>query len=243
MSASLRNTNAFDGLHVVVTGASGELGSTVARRFASHGAQCHLPVRSAVKDRDAANKKLRFVEGIDLLDESSVAAFYRDLPGLWASIHCAGGFAMKPFADTSLDDWQRQLATNTTTSFLCSREAVRKMRAGHMTNGMAGGRIINVAARQGLDAARGSGMVAYTTSKAAIVAMTQALAAEVLDEGIAVNAIAPSTLDTPANRKAMPTADFSRWVSLDDAARWIVELASPGGIAVRGAVVPVYGRV
>ncbi|MFN0241815.1 MAG: SDR family NAD(P)-dependent oxidoreductase [Planctomycetota bacterium] len=240
MNTTTRSTSTtpsmFDGLHVVVTGASGELGGAVARLFAARGAQCHLPVRTRAQTT-GSDARLRFVAGVDLLDESSVAAFYRELPALWASIHCAGGFAAKPFADTSVEDLQSQLATNTTTAFVCAREAVRKLRAAGQ-----GGRIVNVVARQALEPARGAGMVAYTMSKAAVAAMTRALAEEVVGDGIAVNAIAPSTLDTPSNRTAMPAADFSRWVRLDDAARWIVELASPGEITARGSIVTVYGR-
>lgn len=241
MNATPRSTSTtpstFDGLHVVVTGANGELGGAVARLFAARGAQCHLPVRRGAKVAPVPSARLRFVEGVDLLDEGSVAAFYRDLPALWASVHCAGGFAATAFADTSLEELQRQLATNTTTSFVCAREAVRKLRAAGN-----GGRIVNVVSRQALEPARGAGMVAYTMSKAAVAAMTRALAEEVIGDRIAVNAIAPSTLDTPSNRTAMPAADFARWVKLEDAARWIVELASPGEIAARGAIVAMYGR-
>lgn len=237
MSASTGSWGAatsFDGLHVVVTGANGELGGAVARLFAARGAHCHLPVRSAATSASAPNARLRFVAGVDLLEEGSVAAFYRDLPALWASIHCAGGFAAKPFADTSVEDLQRQCAMNTTTSFVCAREAVRKLRAAGN-----GGRIVNVVARQALEPARGAGMIAYTMSKAAVAAMTRSLAEEVIGDRIAVNAIAPTTLDTPINRAAMPTADFTRWVKLEDAAQKILELASPGDITARGAIVAI----
>ena len=85
-------------------------------------------------------------------------------------------------------------------------------------------------------------MSAYAASKAAVAAMSVALAEELKSDGILVNAVAPSTLDTPANRKAMPKADFSKWVSLDAAARAIVQLASPENTVISGALVPIYGR-
>jgi NAD(P)-dependent dehydrogenase (short-subunit alcohol dehydrogenase family) len=85
-------------------------------------------------------------------------------------------------------------------------------------------------------------MTAYTASKAAVAAYTQALAQEVAGEGVLVNAVAPSIIDTPANRAAMPTADVSAWPKVDEIAATIVFLASPDNGVTRGAVVPVYGR-
>ena len=88
----------------------------------------------------------------------------------------------------------------------------------------------------------GAGMVAYTASKAAVAAMTVALAEEVVKEGILVNAIAPSTLDTPVNRQAMPKADHAAWAKVEEVAATIMFLASPDNRVTRGAVVPVYGK-
>ena len=104
------------------------------------------------------------------------------------------------------------------------------------------GRIVNVTARPGLEPRKGAGMIAYAASKAAVAAITVALAEEVKGKGILVNAVAPSTLDTPANRADMPKADFSKWVGLDDAAEAICHLASPQNMATSGALVPLYGR-
>jgi NAD(P)-dependent dehydrogenase (short-subunit alcohol dehydrogenase family) len=126
--------------------------------------------------------------------------------------------------------------TNARTTFLCCRAAIRSMLASGQ-----GGRIVNVTARPGLDPRRGSGMVAYTASKAAVAAMTVALAEEVKGKGILVNAIAPSTLDTQANRAAMPKADFAKWVSLEATAETIAALISTRNIATSGALLPLYG--
>lgn len=84
-------------------------------------------------------------------------------------------------------------------------------------------------------------MAAYTASKAAVAALTQALSEELAPEGIWVNAVAPSILDTPANRTAMPGADHERWPRVEEVASTILHLASPANGSVRGAVVPVYG--
>src|SRR5258705_494520 len=111
-----------------------------------------------------------------------------------------------------------------------------------MTRGGDGGRIVNVATRNALEWRTSAGTVAYTASKAAVAAMTVALAEEVVRAGILVNAVAPSTMDTPANRKAMPKADHAAWAKVEDVAATILFLASPENRVTRGGVVPVYGR-
>lgn len=232
----------FENRHVVVTGAAGALGGAVVRRLIERGAVCHLPVRSAVPELVASaggklTEQLRVVEGVDLADEKRVGGFYAGLPELWASIHCAGGFAPAPVAETGSADLFAMWRVNTLTAFLCCREAVKILRSAG-----GGGRLVNVVARPALEPRTGSGMLAYTASKAALSAMTQALAEEVAQEGIWVNAVAPSILDTPDNRRAMPGSDPSKWVRVEDAAETIVYLASPRNLASRGAVVPVYGK-
>jgi NAD(P)-dependent dehydrogenase (short-subunit alcohol dehydrogenase family) len=106
----------------------------------------------------------------------------------------------------------------------------------------AGGRIVSVAARAALEWRSGAGMVAYTASKAAVAALTAALAEEVAKDGILVNAVAPSIMDTPANRKSMPKANYDLWPKVEEVAATIMFLASPENRVTRGAVVPVYGR-
>lgn len=211
---------------IVVTGGTGALGRVVVEQLLAAGARCHVP------------------QGIDLADAPAVERWYAALPPLWASLHIAGGFAGGRIADGDAGLIEQQLRSNTVTAYLCCRAAVISMRARAASAALpAGGRIVNVAARPALEPRLGAGMSAYTASKAAVAALTQALAEELADESIWVNAVAPATLDTPANRAAMPNADFSRWAPLDAVARVIVDLASPANAVVRGAVVPVYGRV
>ena len=124
---------------------------------------------------------------------------------------------------------------NTISAFLCSREAVKAMRG-------RGGRIVNVASQPGVEPRRGAGKVAYAVSKAAVAALTLAIAEEVAEEGIWVNAVVPSTMDTKANRRAWPDADPSKWPKLDEVAATIAFLASPQNLVTRAALVPVYGR-
>lgn len=227
----------FSDRDVVVTGATGELGEAVARLLASAGAIVHVPARSADKARAlyGDEPRARVVPVRDLADEDAVRALYAGLPALWASIHCAGGFAMAAIDETPLADLDRMIRMNTLSSFLCTREAVRSMRG-------RGGRVVNVAARPGVEPRHGARMVAYAASKAAVAALTLAVAEEVASEGIWVNAVVPSVMDTEANRTSMPKADFSAWPKLDEVAATVAFLASPGNRATRGALVPVYGR-
>jgi NAD(P)-dependent dehydrogenase (short-subunit alcohol dehydrogenase family) len=111
-----------------------------------------------------------------------------------------------------------------------------------MTNTKTGGRIVNVAARLALEWRHGAGMTAYAASKSAVASLTVALAEEVVKDGILVNAVVPSTMDTPANRAAMPKANIDKWPKDEEVAETILFLASPGNQSTRGGLVPVYGR-
>jgi NAD(P)-dependent dehydrogenase (short-subunit alcohol dehydrogenase family) len=237
---------AFHDSNVVVTGGTGALGTAVVTALRAAGAVCHVTNIVAAEltawpHRD--DPGVHVTTGVDLADEAAVRRFYAALPPLWASIHLAGGFAMSPAAETSAVDFADQFQMNALSAFLCSAAALRAIRVRGMpgSGGAKGGRIVNVAARPGLEPRLGSGMVAYATAKAAVAAMTQALAQETADEEIWVNAVAPSVLDTPANRAAMPGADFASWVAPSAVAEVIAFLASPDNRVTRGAVIPVYG--
>jgi NAD(P)-dependent dehydrogenase (short-subunit alcohol dehydrogenase family) len=229
------------GKHVVVTGATGGLGGAVVMALLERGATCHLPmVEDAVPPGRpwAGHARVVAVPSIAMDSEASVTGYYGGLPSLWGSVHLVGGFAMSSIADTALGDLQKMLGLNVATCFLACREAVRAIRR---TNA-GGGRIVNVAARPALAPATGGGMVAYTASKAAVASITQSLAAEVVGEGIWVNAIAPSIIDTPANRASMPKADFATWPKAEELAETIAYLVSPANTLTSGTVVPVYGK-
>lgn len=227
----------FENRHVVITGGSGALGVALVGDLLERGATCHIPV-FAPKELDRFpfrdHERVKVRAGLDLTVEGTVQRFYSELPSLFASIHLAGGFAMKPIAETSLEDFLSLMNTNAVTCFLACREAARRMRQG------GGGRIVNVAAKPALVPT--GGMAAYAASKAVVVSLTQSLAEELAPDGIWVNAIAPSIMDTPRNRADMPNADHSRWPKVIEVARTIAYLASPANAVARGAVVPVYGK-
>lgn len=222
------------GLHIVVTGGAGALGGAVVSQLVAAGAAVHVP---CFDDGPGARgiSGAEYTPNIELTDETAVRDYYAALPALWASVHLAGGFAWATLDDTTPDLARSQWSQNALTCLLCSREAVRKLRAGGK-----GGRLVNVTSRA--VAVPGAGVTAYAMSKAAVSALTQTLAEELRDEHILVNAVAPGIIDTPVNRKSMPQADYSRWPRPEELAQAIAFLVSPANTATTGAIVPVYGR-
>jgi len=230
----------FRDRHVIVTGGTGALGNAVVGALVETGAICHVPYVVPVEaERFAlrAHERVKLVAMSNLADEGDVARLYGSIDKLWASIHLVGGFAMAQITQTTKADLMKQIEMNLVTAFLCSRGAVNAM-----TDRGLPGRIVNVAARPALEPRSGAGMAAYTASKAAVAALTIALAEEVAKLGILVNAVAPSIMDTPANRAAMPNADYAAWPKVEEVAASILFLASPQNAVTRGAIVPVYGR-
>jgi NAD(P)-dependent dehydrogenase (short-subunit alcohol dehydrogenase family) len=207
----------MQGRNIVVTGGRGALGEGVVAALSARGAIVHVPGREVRFD-----------------DEAAVTAYYAGLPALWGSVHVIGGFAMAPIAEASLAQLEDQFKTNTVTCFLACREAVRAMRKS------GGGRIVNVASRAAVTPS--PKMTTYVASKGAVVAFTQSLAAEVLADNILVNAVLPGTIDTPANRKGMPDADFSKWAKPSEIGEAIAFLVSAENTLTTGTLVPVYGR-
>ncbi len=230
----------FRDRHIVVTGGTGALGSAVVGALLEAGASCHVPYLTEAKTQNFPHRshpRVQLVATGTLADEAAVARLFDAVPDLWASIHLVGGFAMSPVSETDKAALMQQIETNLVTCFLSCRAAVRVI-----TRGKAGGRIVNVASRPALEWRAGAGMAAYTASKAAVAALTTALAEEVAKDGILVNAVAPSIMDTPANRKAMPKADHAAWPKVEEVARTILFLASSDNKVTRGTIATVYGR-
>ncbi len=220
---------------VVVTGGTGALGRAVVGALLAAGARCHVPwLREAEVASFPHKDGVTLVGPCDLTDEDDVARLYRDAAPLWASVHIAGGFAMGRLADTGKDALMAMLDTNLVSCHLCCCAAARAF-------GDAG-RIVNIGARPGLEPRQGAGMSAYAASKAGVIALTQALAAELAPRNILVNAVVPSIIDTPANRADMPKADHAAWPKPEEIAATILFLASPENQVTTGAVMPVSGR-
>ena len=222
-----------DERHAVVTGGTGALGSAVVARLLAEGVRCHVSYVDPRELNGFAHAGAVDLQRVDVGDEAAVNAFYAGLPQLDASVHLVGGFMMKSVAETTLADFERMHKLNVVTAFLCCRAAIARMRG-------RGGRIVNVAARPAQVPT--AGMVAYATSKSAVAAMTSALSAELAPEGIYVNAVLPSIMDTPQNRAGMPNADHAAWPKVEEVAEAIAFLASPRNTLTSGALMPVYGR-
>ena len=228
----------FTDRHIMVTGGAGALGTALVEALIGRGALCHVPCfneAEAERFKFRGHKQVTLTVTGSLADEKRVAGLYEGIASLWASIHIAGGFAAGPLREASMSTLQQQIDMNFMSSLLCCRAAVNAMTG-------KGGRIVNVSARAGVEWRSGAGMVAYTASKAAVAALTAALAEEVAKDGILVNAVAPSIMDTPANRASMPKADYSLWPKVEEVAATILFLASPENRVTRGAIVPVYGK-
>jgi NAD(P)-dependent dehydrogenase (short-subunit alcohol dehydrogenase family) len=233
----------FDGKAVIVTGGAGNLGRAVARAFAAQGAQVAL-VDLDADALEAARVELpagsaAAVFRADLIDPESVGDMVERVLARFGRIdilaNVAGGFTMgPPLHETQDRDWSFMMDLNARTLFNCCRAAIPHMLAG------GGGKIVNVSARA---AAEGKGKMApYCASKAAVITLTQSLAAEHKHDGINVNCILPGTIDTPQNREAMPDQDHSRWVPTAALADVILFLASDAARCVNGAAEPVYGQ-
>jgi NAD(P)-dependent dehydrogenase (short-subunit alcohol dehydrogenase family) len=228
----------LNGKNVVVTGATGALGSAVVASLLARGAECWVPMLEPALPAHLpwhGDARVHAQPAMALDDEAAVSAYYAGVPALWGSVHLVGGFAMNGVADTTLDDLRAQWTLNAVTCFLCSREAVKAMRKTGQ-----GGRIVNVTARASVSSA--PGMLSYTMAKAAVTSLTQSLAAELVAEQILVNAVSPSLIDSPANRKSMPDADFATWPKPAELAETIAFLISPSNTLTSGAIVPVHGR-
>jgi NAD(P)-dependent dehydrogenase (short-subunit alcohol dehydrogenase family) len=220
----------------LVTGANGGLGSCVTRAFLDAGATV-IGVSRKIQQSEfdgpsftALPAELSTASGAKTMVDKAVAQFGR----LDVVAHTVGGFAGgQSIAETSDATFQQMFDVNLNTTFYLLRAVLPAMRK------TGSGRIIAIGSRAALEP--GAGVGAYSASKAAMVSLIRTVALENKDAGITANVILPGTMDTPANRKAMPDADFTKWVRPATVASLIVWLAGEAGKDVNGAVIPVYG--
>ncbi|MFY2762833.1 SDR family oxidoreductase [Arenimonas sp. MALMAid1274] len=225
------------GKTIAVTGAFGILGTAVVRELLAQGAAVAAIDRAdAPRDPGALGAATRH-GGVDLGDAAAAAACFDAIVaahgGLHGVVNIAGGFRWEKVPGGSLDTWDTMYQLNLRTAVAACQAALS-----HLPDG---GRIVNIGANGAVKA--GAGMGAYAASKAGVARLTEALAEELKDRGITVNALLPSIIDTPANRADMPDADASRWVQPAQLADAIVFLLSDRASAITGALIPVVGRV
>jgi NAD(P)-dependent dehydrogenase (short-subunit alcohol dehydrogenase family) len=233
----------FAGRVALVAGAGGNLGSAVANAFRAAGA------RTVLVERDAQRLRQAFPElqgspdhvlagGVDLMApgglDAVVAQAVERFGRIDILVNAVGGFrAGRPMHETPMETWDLLLDLNLRTTLVAARAVVPAMLAQRY------GKIVTVAARAALAGA--ANMAAYSASKAAVVRLTESLAAELKGDGINVNCVLPGTLDTPENRRDRPDADFSTWGALEAVADVILFLTSAAARSVHGAAIPVLG--
>jgi len=214
---------------VLITGGAGALGHTVVPSFVSAGASVFLGDLNPVQQSGVTSLKA------DFTDQTQVRGLVNDViqsaGRLDALINLVGGFATGRVVETDVSLWQRMMAMNLTSAFLLSHAVLPSMLERRQ------GRIVHIAARAGLEPFPGA--AAYIVSKAGLIALIRALSTELNGSGVTVNGVLPSTIDTPANRKAMPTADPSKWVRPESIAQALIFLASDEAIQINGALIPI----
>lgn len=225
----------------IVTGGTGALGQAIVRRLLADGVAVTVPyivdeerqrLLAAVGERERTRVTL---ERGDVTDDRVMGALVESVVKRHGGVHilvsAVGGFAGGGLVDTDRATWERMLTLNLTSVFVAARAAVPAMIAGRY------GRIVVIASRAVVPPA--GGFIAYTAAKAGAIAFTQALASEVKAAGVTANAVLPSTMDTPANRAAMPNADPATWVPVEAVAAAVGFLASESAAHVTGTLLAI----
>lgn len=233
----------FSNQIVIITGASGNLGSALAERFRAAGAKLVLVERNPDKLRQAfpelADDPNHFLAGADLTHADAVKAVVEETVAKFGRVdvlvNTVGGFRTgTPLHETPLDALDFMMNLNARTVYIAAQAVLPHMLA------QGRGKIVSIAARPGLEGR--ANQAAYSASKAAVLRLTESMAAEYRMQGINVNAVIPGTIDTPQNRAAMPDSDFSKWVQPESLADVIAFLASDRARDVHGVGLAVVGR-
>jgi NAD(P)-dependent dehydrogenase (short-subunit alcohol dehydrogenase family) len=238
MAQELKNFN------IILTGGTGALGSVIITEFIKSGANVITNFRSArnfedLKKQVVKSEKLHGIQG-DLTNEEGVHSFFKKasqrFKRLDIFLHIMGGFWMgEEIADTSLSNWNRMMSLNLTSAFLCTREAFKIMKV------QCSGKIFTVGAKTAEEFPPQMG--AYTVSKAGVMALTRVLANEGKAYNILVNSIIPGIIDTEDNRKAMPKADFSEWVTPEQIARMLINLCKADTQILSHSFLKLFGKL
>ncbi len=229
----------FNGKTVLVAGGTGGLGRAVSLAFLTEGAKVAVTYRSEPEFlalREAAGQFANALQGYraDVTSEKETAQLVRSLGAPDILVNAVGAYAGGlALWDTDLEVFERMMSLNVRSGFVLARSVV----PGMVQRGS--GAIVNISSRAAVDHAAGAG--AYAASKAAAVAMMDSLAADLRGTGVRVNTVLPSIIDTEANRRAMPGADFAKWPKPEEIAAVILFLSSDEARLIHGAAVPVYG--
>jgi NAD(P)-dependent dehydrogenase (short-subunit alcohol dehydrogenase family) len=225
----------------IVTGGAGALGGAVTARLLGDGARVWVPLElgehgDSLRERIApAEREGLSVEVVDATDLDAMTRFaggvMRRQGRVDVLVALVGGFAGGALAETDRATWDRMLAMNLTATFVAARAVVPHMVAARR------GRIVTIGSRSVVPP--GPGFIAYTTAKNGVIAFTQALARELQPHGVTANCVLPSTMDTPANRAAMPEGDRAGWVPVETVAGVIAFLAGEDSAHLTGALLPV----
>ena len=232
-------TDRFKGKTALVAGGTGGLGRAVALAFLNEGARVSVTYRSegelqSLKVSAGTNASPLTGFRADVTNEKDISDVLQKIGPLDILVNAVGAYAGgTPLWETSAETFERMLSLNVRSGFVLSRVIAPAMRS------RGGGAIVNISSRAAVDHAAGAS--AYAASKAAAVAMMDSLAADLLGSGVRVNTILPSIIDTEANRKAMPGADFSKWPKPEEIAHVILFLCGDDAKLIHGASVPVYG--
>jgi NAD(P)-dependent dehydrogenase (short-subunit alcohol dehydrogenase family) len=226
----------MQGKVVLITGAKGGLGTDVTQAFLAAGATVIGTSRS-IKQSDFPQPNFTAISA-DITQSAStrdlIAGILERFKRIDVLVHVMGGFAAGKIHETDDETWNKMLGLNTTSGFNIAREVVRSMRA------TGGGRIIAIGSLSATEPHSGIG--AYVASKTALTALFRTVAIENVDAGITSNIILPGTMDTAANRAAMPAANPLKWVQPADVARIALFLSGDDAAQISGAVIPVYGH-
>jgi len=235
-------TEARSGRVAVITGGFGALGQAVATAALDYGLGVAVVGHAAERPAglgDRLGQSALLLGGVDLADEAAATAVMRAITSRFGRIdvlfNIAGGFRWIKLEDSHATDLEFLLRMNVQTTANAIRAALPALRQSPA------GRIVNVGALAAEKAAAGMGP--YSASKAAVLRLTEALAEELKDTHVTVNAVLPSIIDTAQNRADMPKAEFSRWVAPSDLAEVMLFLASEKAHAITGALIPVRGRI
>lgn len=228
----------LSGKKIVITGAFGALGASVTAAVRAAGASVACIDHAPHAKAPPSCLDCVVLGGVDLTSAAAASTAFasaaKQLGGLDGIVNIAGGFRWETVADGDIATWDFMFNVNV-------RTAVNAVRAALPLLSSSGARIVNIGAAGAIKAAAGMG--SYAASKAGVAKLSEALADELKDRGITVNAVLPSIIDTPVNRADMPNADFERWVKPQQVADLIVFLLSDRASAITGALIPITGRV